>query len=210
MAAKKRDYSAEYRRRKAKGLAKGLTLQEAAGHAKRQRAAPASGLSPVGGRLAGARTFPPCMPAVDMARWLYRLASDTRVFVFGVLWEVYTEELLAAGEDIDIEQLYEESPCEALAVAREVEDDGLSSKENVAVWPNGGIRAGTLRQLVNAHRDGLTGVLLEEVGAGRYRAGANPAVNPKNRREKSPMMKKTGKASEVFHMFERLTVQWQR
>ncbi len=187
--ARKRDYKAEWAARKARGLAAGKNLNEAAGKPDRdysrewhQRIVrevatgkrpppnprPKSNRSPVGSRLTGARQFDDGGDLSGADKLISRLASDRRVFIYA--------SITLNGDPEDVE-----------------------------LFPNGGIRAGSLRVLLAG---GSIGDLIEsKVLEGQVHYGSNPRADPNNRRGKSPRF--TLDEDEPLEIeIDRVVIQW--
>lgn len=189
--ARKRDYRAEYAARKARGAGKGESASAAAGHRDRDyrreyrerivrevaagrrkppRAQPRNKRSPTGAVIGGAHRWDgpdACQPA---GRYVNRLRSDRRVFLY-------------ARVDIN------------------------GAEHNLQLFPNGGIRAGTLRQLIRDAGD-LEALFLAEIGAGdRLADDSDPTINPQNRKGRSPKLR-NDEEQELEVEFIYVVVQW--
>lgn len=234
MAAKRKPRTKEqnraaYLRRQAQGRALGLTPSEAAGKPNRdyvrenqQRVArelasgkrkappksrPKNNRAPTGTALSGSARYDwPDAAGQAERRTLSRLRSDRRVFVYVQIATVDPYHPLLEEEDIDLDALAVDFPAEALAVIRQI-----GNIEDIQLFPNGGIRAQALRADAAAS-GGLEAVIIREVTgpAGRYRTGSNPAINPANRKERSPLgpdKRRQGDAEMLTYVL-RVVLQW--
>lgn len=195
-----RDYAAEYDQRIARELATGKRKTAPA-------AAPRNRRAPTGARLTGSARYD-WPNAADEAerRTLARLRSDRRVFVYVQIATVDPYHPLLEQEDIDLDDLAIDFPAEALEVIRQI-----GNIEDIQLFPNGGIRAQALRADAAAS-GGLEPVIIREVTgpAGRYRTGSNPAINPANRKERSPLGpdKRRQGDTEMLTYVLRVVLQW--
>lgn len=175
---KNRDSAREYQQRVARELASGKRKTP-------PKSRPRNNKAPTGAALTGSARY----DGLDAARQaerrtLAKLRSDRRVFVYVQIIRIDLNDPLLASEEIDLEELIALAPSLALSIIRE-----LGEVEDVQLWPNGGIRAQTLRAESAAAGD-LETVILRELSQGnRYRTGSDPSVNPKNRKEQSPILR---------------------
>jgi hypothetical protein len=205
MAAKKRtkeQNARAYRNRIAKGLAEGKTRAEAAGQKNRDtkaeydrkvardvaagrrkppnRSAPRNRQAPTGARLTG-HAYYGWPNAAEQAekRTVAKLRSDRRVFLYAKVATLDPQNPALMAADIGIDQLVQQAPMIALQAIRTVGD-----VQDYALFPNGGIRADTLRRDAAA-AGGLDALIMREVQGSRVRAGDDPTVNPANRKGSS-------------------------
>jgi hypothetical protein len=78
---------------------------------------------------------------------------------------------------------------------------------DAALFPNGGIRAETLRDMIEAEGS-LEEVILAELELGRVRLGDDPTINPQNRRGASGGAARKTKPGELEIEIETIVVQW--
>lgn len=195
-----RDYAAEYDQRIAREVATGKRKSPPASAPRNRRA-------PTGARLTGSARY----DGLDAARQaetrtLARLRSDRRVFVYAQIAKVDPYHPALAEADIDLDDVVANDPATALRVIRLI-----GTVEDVQLWPNGGIRAQTLRAEC-ASNGGLDAVIVREVTTtNRYRTGSNPAINPANRKEGSPILsdRQAQDDTETRTYVVRVVLQWQ-
>lgn len=224
--------AAIYRRRIERGAAQGLSPSESVGKRNRNyaaenaqrvarevaqgkrkppKAAPANRKAPTGARLTGSRRYLWPDPAEQAEPGIRRLNSDRRVFLYPKIVTVYPSDLANAldqGDGVDIDEMIELDPWAVYAALLEV-----GTVEDTQLFPNGGIRAQALRVLMY-QQGGLHDVILSEIGNPnrRYRTGSNPAINPANRQERSPILSPTtptGQPEPLQVYLIGLVVQWQ-
>jgi hypothetical protein len=225
--ARKRDYAAEYAARKARGAAKGLTRREAVGQRNRDyaaeydrkvardvaagrrkppnRSAPRNRQAPTGARLTGS-AFYGWPNAADEAetRTVAKLRSDRRVFLYAKVATVEPDHPTLVQEDIDLEALVSDAPAAALELIREIGDI-----QDYQLFPNGGIRADTLR-LDAAAAGGLDALIIREVKGPRVAVGNSPTQNPQNRKGGSPILsqQRRGNGVDPLYFIVSVVVQW--
>ena len=82
--------------------------------------------------------------------------------------------------------------------------------DNWQLFPQGGIRAGSLRRLAEDAGD-LRTLVEDMITSGlKVRQGSNPAANPQNRNEKSPILKPGPAVFDLVLVVDRTVIQWTR
>lgn len=173
MARKPRNYAAEYAARKARGAAAGKSLNESIGKSKRdhQREYRERIIREV---AAGKRPPPKARPRNNQAPTGQKLSGAKR-------WD--GPESCEPAERY-VMRLRGDRRVFLYALV-EIWNGTKHRSENLQLFPNGGIRAQTLRKLIR-QSGSLEQLFLDEIGGGdRIRTDENPAVNPSNRRGKS-------------------------
>lgn len=193
MARKPRDYKAEYAARKARGRAAGKTAAEAIG--KPDRDYSREYRDRVAREVAAGKRKPPrARPRNNQA--------PTGVPLQGARRFDGTNSPEAA--EATLNRLRSDRTVFVYVRARV----GGKPSEDFQLWPKGGIRASTLRQLVNEWGT-LREALSFEVRSERARAGSDPAVNPANRRGKSGRFEIDGPdGARAAVEFDHVVLQW--
>ena len=193
MARKQRDYKAEYQARKARGRAAGLSPNEAVG--KRERDYTREYRDRVAREVAAGKRKPPrARPRNNQAPTGIPLQGARRFDGIGS----------PEAAEATLNRLRSDRTVFVYVRARV---NGAAS-DDFQLWPKGGIRASTLRQLVNEWGT-LREALSFEVRSERARAGSDPAINPANRHGKSGrLIIEWPNRGKVSVEFDHVVLQW--